>query len=952
MVFEALGENLLSLIKRYNYAGIPLNKVKHIARCVAEGLDYLHRGCKIIHTDLKPENILLDRPTRAFSSIIQNGENITDTGSSTTTTTTKGTDTTTTTTTTATTTTTNNSTSNNNGSDAMLSSSATSSSQSNTEKITRPQPPEDMTDEEKKRWKKREKKKRQRANKKQRKRDEKKLETQSQTNGTTHPPLSPPPPPSSSSTTTSMPLPPGAPTTAKQIKTSLPLPLTISTTTTTSSVSESKSLVRTHVYNTNFTQYSPTVPTFDKEWNLEYLTPAEWRAPGEDEGAFITMIASSSSFTRAFGPPQRAPKTNTSKGETNVPLPMRWMLKIRRKGTRPDSTQVEDQRVIGEAGIVGGTLLEHPTIKTKKEYQIPSLLRTLEFAITTPEDEDEEDDDEDDEADNQEEKQEMEEKTEIEDVDEDEWLTDRRARVWKIFFPWRQVTSVLGCLESKVDNLVFLRCSRPSMPSKTTKTSKKSSKSHKSCKSHNNQNKKTNDRKNDTENSSSDTVDQVTALHSLHEAFVEGFGALCKLPSTFGAVIGISIDPNVPLTEAGVTTFFESSITTTPSPSPSSLVEERGRDVSMRALLLPLSRRLAGWPGVTSPMGNVSKTSKGSKKVDSDSNTKKNERGGNTIINTKTNQSGKNGKNDKIDKNDKNDKNGKNGKNVKNGKGKMDKNDSNNNRNNNNSANNSSNNSANNSSNNSANNANNNTSSSSSSRSSPRSRRTTPSTMPGIKIVDLGNACWTHKHFAQDIQTRQYRCPEVIVGADYDTSADMWSFACLLFELATGDLLFDPRSSETGNYSRDEDHLAQVIELLSGIPKKIALSGRYSSQFFNKKGELKHIKNLKEWSLTSVLTEKYRMTAEDAEEMADFLLPCLNATPSKRATASDCLQHPWLQIKTESTTSNKNGTSNGETKEPTPPPAPFSGSNDGMNLPPAPPMPPPMPPPKKKSSIK
>ena len=30
-----------------------------------------------------------------------------------------------------------------------------------------------------------------------------------------------------------------------------------------------------------------------------------------------------------------------------------------------------------------------------------------------------------------------------------------------------------------------------------------------------------------------------------------------------------------------------------------------------------------------------------------------------------------------------------------------------------------------------------------------------------MKIVDFGNACWTHKHFTDDIQTRQYRSPEV-----------------------------------------------------------------------------------------------------------------------------------------------------------------------------------------------
>jgi hypothetical protein len=29
------------------------------------------------------------------------------------------------------------------------------------------------------------------------------------------------------------------------------------------------------------------------------------------------------------------------------------------------------------------------------------------------------------------------------------------------------------------------------------------------------------------------------------------------------------------------------------------------------------------------------------------------------------------------------------------------------------------------------------------------------------KIVDFGNACWTYKQFTSDIQTRQYRSPEV-----------------------------------------------------------------------------------------------------------------------------------------------------------------------------------------------
>lgn len=49
-----------------------------------------------------------------------------------------------------------------------------------------------------------------------------------------------------------------------------------------------------------------------------------------------------------------------------------------------------------------------------------------------------------------------------------------------------------------------------------------------------------------------------------------------------------------------------------------------------------------------------------------------------------------------------------------------------------------------------------------------------------VKIADLGNACWTDHHFTNDIQTRQYRCPEVILGAKWGPSADVWSAAAMV----------------------------------------------------------------------------------------------------------------------------------------------------------------------------
>lgn len=161
-----------------------------------------------------------------------------------------------------------------------------------------------------------------------------------------------------------------------------------------------------------------------------------------------------------------------------------------------------------------------------------------------------------------------------------------------------------------------------------------------------------------------------------------------------------------------------------------------------------------------------------------------------------------------------------------------------------------------------------------------------------VKIADLGNACWVHKHFTEDIQTRQYRSLEVLIGSGYNTPADIWSTACMAFELATGDYLFEPHSGE--DYTRDEDHIALIIELLGKVPRKLIVAGKYSKEFFTKKGDLKHITKLKPWGLLEVLVEKYEWPQEEAAGFTDFLLPMLELMPEKRATAAECLRHPWL----------------------------------------------------------
>ena len=99
----------------------------------------------------------------------------------------------------------------------------------------------------------------------------------------------------------------------------------------------------------------------------------------------------------------------------------------------------------------------------------------------------------------------------------------------------------------------------------------------------------------------------------------------------------------------------------------------------------------------------------------------------------------------------------------------------------------------------------------------------------------------------------------------------------MAFELATGDFLFEPHAGPS--YSRDEDHLAHISELLGSIPRNIINKGKLSKEFFHRNGKqepnypvcicvsgkLRNITKLKPWSLNRVLLDKYEWDPEVAK---------------------------------------------------------------------------------------
>jgi serine/threonine-protein kinase SRPK3 len=123
----------------------------------------------------------------------------------------------------------------------------------------------------------------------------------------------------------------------------------------------------------------------------------------------------------------------------------------------------------------------------------------------------------------------------------------------------------------------------------------------------------------------------------------------------------------------------------------------------------------------------------------------------------------------------------------------------------------------------------------------------------------------------------------------------VWSIACVVFELLTAEYLFEPQA-QGQVFSKDDDHLAQIIELLGDFPPSAKQGGRYSRELFDHTGALRYIKHLKPWPLNRVMREKYLFEPAEADALCSFLEPMLALDMRERASAGEMANHPWLDV--------------------------------------------------------
>ena len=138
----------------------------------------------------------------------------------------------------------------------------------------------------------------------------------------------------------------------------------------------------------------------------------------------------------------------------------------------------------------------------------------------------------------------------------------------------------------------------------------------------------------------------------------------------------------------------------------------------------------------------------------------------------------------------------------------------------------------------------------------------------------------------EELQTRYYRAPEVILELPYDEAIDIWSFGCILCELYSGEPLF-PGENE-------HQQLLCMMEILGPPPIHMIDHAKNKKNYFNQyepiivadKHGIEHLPSTK--TFLQVLKSKNT-------EFVRFVKRCLTWDPKERITPEEALNDPWIR---------------------------------------------------------
>ncbi|PFX31397.1 Serine/threonine-protein kinase PRP4-like [Stylophora pistillata] len=177
-----------------------------------------------------------------------------------------------------------------------------------------------------------------------------------------------------------------------------------------------------------------------------------------------------------------------------------------------------------------------------------------------------------------------------------------------------------------------------------------------------------------------------------------------------------------------------------------------------------------------------------------------------------------------------------------------------------------------------------------------------------VKLCDFGSASFSSDcDITPYLVSRFYRAPEIIIGAKYDYSIDMWSVATTLFELYTGKIMFPGKTNN--------EMLKLMMDYKGKMPNKMIRKGSLRDQHFDENcnflyHEVDKVTQREKVTVMGAINPNkevvesllgYKKLNEEHKrkvmQLKDLLDKCLMLDPAKRISLNQALTHPFITEK-------------------------------------------------------
>lgn len=165
-----------------------------------------------------------------------------------------------------------------------------------------------------------------------------------------------------------------------------------------------------------------------------------------------------------------------------------------------------------------------------------------------------------------------------------------------------------------------------------------------------------------------------------------------------------------------------------------------------------------------------------------------------------------------------------------------------------------------------------------------------------VTLIDFGGSCYEFAPMFTYVQSRFYRSPEVLLGLKYSSAIDMWSFACILVELHTGNPIFAGEN--------EWEQLACTMEVLNEPPLEMVRNSKRRMLYFDEVLDpadsewveyvVKPFENSRGRRRLPGSRNLVSSIQSTDSEFLVFLAKCFVWNPTKRLTPEQALQEPWL----------------------------------------------------------